>query len=234
MMAFALLFEYTSLLSHTAQTSSTIYTLPSQKKDVGKARHLSLPALPTTSMFRALACSYAWLLSRFHALLCEQLPYRVEVTTSARVRRVYQHRWWLPRYAVKLWLPWTIEDPDDTVHIWYKARCRSFCYVTTGARVLSCSWEGWPAATGTKPDFANRIIVARIVSEGHSSEVTATLQAMQGPLYDFHGLLRPAAFWLPSMCPDGTNRLYIITAGGRTFKLGRDELLSLAVEPKQL
>lgn len=133
--------------------------------------------------------------------------------------------WWPQKFFVKAWLPWVVSDePGTKVYLWYKSKCRSFCYVAPGKEVAAGKWR-WPCRhTG---DPARRIIVARIVREGHSTEVTDIMQAFQGPSYDFHGLKREARFWLPTMSDNHRDYLYIVTSGGLTLRFRDHDIISL-------
>lgn len=175
--------------------------------------------------------AFAWLATLMHAYLYDCLPEEVIIVSSSNGSAIaFKQMWWLSRFSVKLWLPWKVEAAD-MVYLWYKTRCRTFCYVTDGAEILSYVWR-WPACCKGKPArIDKRILVARLVSDRSSREVTELLQAFHGPLYDFHGsedtAPREAGYWFPMMNPDSNDMLYVITASGKVHKFFKHQLVQL-------
>jgi hypothetical protein len=197
---------------------------------------MSLESLPVTSVAGNSIIMQAsswfkpilrWLFTTGHVLFCENLPFEVVVVTpkgnSAASSTRFTKLWYVQRFFVKLWLPWVVEA-DSLVYLWYKARCRSFCYVACGRELLECEWR-WPTCTtkSAPPRFADRVIVARMICDGSSTEVTELVQAFQGPGYDFHGASMPVGCWFPMMGEQ--DQLYVITAANHTLKFGKAAVL---------
>lgn len=165
-----------------------------------------------------------WCAATVHAWLFDNLPTKVMLVRQGKdlPPLVVANMPWLQGFTVRLWLPFLARD-KDTVYIWYRSRCRTFCYLASGADVVSRRWQ-WPSHKGV-PRLGSRVSVARLVGEGSTREVTKVMREFQGPLYDFHGAKRTAGRWLPVMGRRDT--LYILTGDRRTFRLRHDDLVEL-------